>query len=706
MTANDESWVKVVVRFRPLIGTELGYNPLTCIEITEDQVTIYPPGTISLTFTFNSVLEPISTQEQMYDSAPRNIVEAIMQGFNGTIFTYGQLSSGKTYTMFGETTEPERMGIVPRMINTIFDTIDTADENIEFLIKVSFCELYMEKIYDLLNPLGNDLKLKNNKKGPYIENLREVYTSCDFDIHELIKVGLLNKSHRDSQSHGRASASHTLFSISVQQVTPEGSYKVGKLYLVDLAGTEKGSVASSPTFKHEQMKSVNTSLTTLGIIISTLAEKTTSFIPYRASKLTRILQESLGGNSKTALIITCSPSPLNVEETLSSLRFGTRVKSVKNHPVVNREHSLIELKGQFVKKLDIYHQMSYRISVLEEKLDKVNQERLSLRMYSAEDEGVKCLVDYSEIKQEIDDVRDRILEQEELKKHYEMNIESTTFSINELKIAEEQHKINLEELENQSNILDIELKDIEHNLEILVTSIDTMSTNLESENLDIESMELTLAKIQAEIEHSKCQLKCLTEMRSSLSKAAVEEQLRRRIREEKDKNKIMKEEMRKMEYEIDLLLFKKYRDYIEADALQATGKKNFEVELAIDKARMKFLEDERNMNSVQKNAKTQLDALSKMLDKISKEYRGLTGQFSESQLEKMIFQRKSVRLEEKVKILAEDIDKIDKRLARIEKVNGNASQIGELGRLLQKSNSVNSSLPSRRLQYSINGGFS
>ncbi|OMJ85908.1 hypothetical protein SteCoe_12683 [Stentor coeruleus] len=705
MNTNDETGVKVIVRFRPQIGNELSYNPQSCIEITQNHVTVYPPGSISLTFTFDYILDPLSTQEQTYESGPKEIVESVMQGFNGTIFTYGQLDSGKSYTMFGEQSEPEFMGIIPRMIGTLFDWIDSEDEHVEFLIKVSFFELYMEKIFDLLNPLGNDLKLKNNKKGPYIESLREVYTTCDFDIHELIKVGLLNKSHRDSQNSTQAPYSHTVFSISVQQTTSEGACKIGKLYLVDLAGSEKISTCASPTLKQEQV-SVSTSLNTLGSVISALTDKNIGFIPYRASKLTRILQESLGGNSKTALIINCSPSPLNVEETLNSLRFGTRVRSVRNYPVVNREYSLFDLKAQFVKKLENYHKMTHKISLLEEQLAKVNQERLSLRMYSIEDDSTKIPVDYTEIKQEIEEIKQRISEQEELKNQYEESIQASTLKIEELKIINEQQKIALQELESHSNMLDTELKEVEYSLESVLASVDLMNSEYQDDLTSIENMEKSLSKLQGEIEHGKCQLKCMTDMRSSVSKAAVEEQLRRRIKEEKEKNKSLKEDMKKIEYEIDLLLFKKFKDYMEADNLQVTGKKIFDIEMAIDKARMKYLEDERSMTLLQKNARTQMDALSKTLDKISKEYRNLTSKYSEIQLEKLIFQRKTLRLEEKCDKIAEDIARVDKRFMRIDKFNGNASQIGELGRLLQKANSVHSSLTARRLQYSINGGFS
>ena len=703
MNVNDEGIVKVIIRVRPLIGNELTYVPLSCVEISDNLITVYPPGTVSLTFSFDDVLPSISSQEEVYNSGPKEIIQSVMQGFNGTILTYGQMSSGKTYSMFGDQNDPDKMGIIPRMICTVFDYIDLAEEKIEFLIKVSFFDIYMEKIFDLLNPLGNDLKLKKGKKGVYIDNLREVFTTCDFDIHELIRVGLKNKINRDNLHPGRTNASHTIFSLTIQQTASEHICKIGKLYLVDLAGSEK--IHSDTPTNADRQKSVYTSLTNLGIVINALAEKNNSFIPYRNSLLTRILQESLGGNSKTILIITCSPSPLNVEETLSSLRFATRVKAIKNYPIINREYSILELKHQFHQKLEQLQILNKKLKLLESQRQTYNRnKRLSLKTISVEEDIIKDSFDYTELMQEIEDIKSRIIEQEELKKKLEMEIESINFSIQELERINNTQQDVLQRLEHKSNQLDNELKEAENILESVLACVEPLDFENESINDKIEDIEKKLDVTLANIEHYKCQQKCLTDMRSSLSTAAVEEQLRRRIKEEKDKNKIIKEEMRRAQYEIDLLLFKKYKDYMEADNLQITGKKIFELELNIDKARMKYLEDEKNLNSLQRQAKIQRDALSITADKVTKDYRKLTYSYSETQLEKLIHQKKSARLEEKALKLAADIEKVEKKLSKLKTIQGNYSHIGELNKILSRANNMNSSLAARRLQYSIIGG--
>lgn len=701
MNANDEGVVKVIVRLRPLLGAELTYSPLSCMELSENLLTIYPPGTVSLTFTFDKILSPISAQEEVYSNGPLQIIESVMEGFNGTIFTYGQVSSGKTYTMFGDQTDPEKMGIIPRVICTIFDMIDSAEESAEFLIKVSFCEIYMEKVFDLLNPKGENLKLKNGSKGVFIEDLREVYTTCDFDIHELIKVGLNNKQSRDESIEGRAEASHTIFSITISQ-TVDRVCKVGTLFLVDLAGSEKVNASSSPS-RVSQAKTVNTSLTTLGIVINALTEKSNIFIPYRASKLTRILQESLGGNSKTVLIITCSPSPLNVEETISSLRFGTRVKAVKNFPIVNREQTLDELKQQYLVKVNALKRANRKLNLLQMTADKAKGERNSLTFSSrpsiSEDQSPKFPLDFSELHQELEEVKIRTEEQEKIQKKLENEIAKAKFLIIGLDEAKNLQLPILAKIESQSNLLEIQLKDAENQLETALASVDLLNAEYEEKIAEVEEVELKLDKIVSEAEHSKCQLRCMTEMRSSLSTAAVEEQLRRRVKEEKDKNKAIKEEIKKTQYEIDLLLFKKYKNYVEADQLQSTGKRIFELELSIDKARMKYMEDEKMMSLLQRQAKTQRDALSLTADKITKKFRTLTSSFSESQLEKLIFQKKSGRLEEKCAKLEQDIEKVSKKLARVGKIQQNCSHLGELNKALQRN--MKSSLASRRLQYSL-----
>ena len=216
-------------------------------------------------------------------------------------------------------------GVIPRMVRTVFNRIETASETIEFSVKVSMVEIYMEKIRDLIDPKKDYLRIHEEKgKGVYMQGVEEVYISSETEVYDLMKLGNSNRSIASTNMNAESSRSHSLFILTVtQNNTADLSCKVGRLYLVDLAGSEKISKTGAEGQTLEEAKMINKSLTTLGKVITALTDKKAKHIPYRESKLTRILSESLGGNSKTCLIITCSPHTDNEQETLSTLRFGT-----------------------------------------------------------------------------------------------------------------------------------------------------------------------------------------------------------------------------------------------------------------------------------------------------------------------------------------------------------------------------------------------
>jgi predicted nucleic acid-binding Zn-ribbon protein len=334
-------------------------------------------------------------------------------------------------------------------------------------------------------------------------------------------------------------------------------------------------------------------------------------------------------------------------------------------------------------KIEALREASRRLEYLESQ--ELPQEKQGFR--SLVDDSPKEpveTVDYSEIKEELAEINRRIEQQELLKVKLENEISSCQVTLKELKETDVEQKELLQKLESTSEVLESDIKEVENNLESFLTSVDGMNTEYEAEYQYIQGLEQKVSELFADIEHLKCKLKCMTDFRSSISKAAVEEQLRRRIREEKDKNKQIKDEVKKIQFEIDVLLFKRYKDYMEADNLQIAGKKIFDLELEIDKERMKYLEDEQKLNFEQKQSKMHRDALNKTVDNISRDYRNLTSRHAEVLLEKLIFQRKSSRLEEKVQKLMSDIVKIDKRLVRIEKFQGNAD-VGEKGKNMQRS---------------------
>ncbi|GAM17301.1 hypothetical protein SAMD00019534_004760 [Acytostelium subglobosum LB1] len=342
------SSIRVVCRFRPQNKIELAQGGCSIVEVN-DGLTVNIKGNegANHSFTFDRIYTEKNSQKDVYDDAAKPVIEDIMQGYNGTIFVYGQTSSGKTHTMQGPSIDdPELKGVIPRMINTVFDCIKKADENIEFIVKASYIEIYMEKIRDLLDIRKDNLKVREEKaKGVWVEGTTEVYIYREDDILEVMRTGQANRAIASTNMNAESSRSHSIFILSIQQKNlKEGSLKNGKLYLVDLAGSEKVAKTGAQGLTLDEAKMINKSLSSLGNVINALTDGKSAHIPYRDSKLTRVLQESLGGNSRTTLIINCSPSSYNEVETISTLRFGSRAKNIKNKAKINQERSAAELK--------------------------------------------------------------------------------------------------------------------------------------------------------------------------------------------------------------------------------------------------------------------------------------------------------------------------------------------------------------------------
>lgn len=319
-------------------------------------------------FTFDRVFDINSSQIDVYNVAAKPIIDSVMDGFNGTVFAYGQTGSGKTFTMQGPDIEDlELQGIVPRMVRTVFNHIDNSSENIEFTVKVSMMEIYMEKIRDLLDPSKSNMQIKVDKtKGIYVGDLTERYISTDLDVYDIMRIGNDNRKVASTSMNDQSSRSHSIFVMTVHQTNlDDQTSKTGILYLVDLAGSEKVGKTGAKGHTLDEAKGINKSLSTLGKVINSLTDGKSKHVPYRESKLTRILSESLGGNAKTTLIITCSPSTYNDMETISTLRFGTAARNIKNKPKVNKELTVAEMKKALNKNLKIIQIKTYRIGILE-----------------------------------------------------------------------------------------------------------------------------------------------------------------------------------------------------------------------------------------------------------------------------------------------------------------------------------------------------
>ena len=298
------------------------------------------------------MFDTTSRQTDVFDFSIRSTVDDILNGYNGTVFAYGQTGAGKSYTMMGaDIDDEEQRGIIPRIVEQMFTNILRSPGNIEYTVRVSYMEIYMERIRDLLVPQNDNLPVHEEKsRGVYVKGLLEIYVSSVQEVFEVMRRGGAARATAATNMNQESSRSHSIFVITITQKNVEtGSAKSGQLFLVDLAGSEKVGKTGASGQTLEEAKKINKSLSALGMVINSLTDGKSTHIPYRDSKLTRILQESLGGNSRTTLIINCSPSSYNDQETLSTLRFGVRAKAIKNKAKINAELSPSELK-QLLKK--------------------------------------------------------------------------------------------------------------------------------------------------------------------------------------------------------------------------------------------------------------------------------------------------------------------------------------------------------------------
>ncbi|EHY53689.1 Kinesin heavy chain [Exophiala dermatitidis] len=340
--------IKVVARFRPQNKVEIANGGQPIVQFLGEDTCQVQSSETNAPFTFDRVFDMSSQQSDIFDFSIRSTVEDVMNGYNGTVFAYGQTGAGKSYTMMGDMDDPDKKGIIPRITEQIFDSILVhGSAQIEYTVGISYLEIYMERIRDLLNPVMDNLPINEGPKGPYVKGLREIYVNTVDEVYTAMHLGQRSRVTASTNMNLESSRSHSIFLVTINQKDVNtGSQKSGMLYLVDLAGSEKVGKTGASGQTLEEAKKINKSLSALGMVINALTDGKSTHVPYRDSKLTRILQESLGGNSRTTLIINCSPSSYNDAETVSTLRFGMRAKTIRNKAKINAELSPAELKRQ------------------------------------------------------------------------------------------------------------------------------------------------------------------------------------------------------------------------------------------------------------------------------------------------------------------------------------------------------------------------
>lgn len=316
-------------------------------------------------FYFDEVFDSDAAQNAVYKSVVRPLIDQVLLGFNCTVFAYGQTGTGKTYTMEGNKSEDDLnweedpySGIIPRAISQLFDTLKDHDN--EFTVRVSFLELYNEDTYDLLSPIDDTTKLKifddaQRKGSVIVGGLEEIIVQSKAEIYDILKRGSAKRQTAATFLNACSSRSHTIFSVTVHiregSIEEDELLKIGKLNLVDLAGSENIGRSGAQGKRARESGNINQSLLTLGRVITALVEKR-PHIPYRESKLTRLLQDSLGGKTKTSIIATISPSLADIEDTLSTLDYASRAKKITNKPEMNQRLTKKALLREYAQEID------------------------------------------------------------------------------------------------------------------------------------------------------------------------------------------------------------------------------------------------------------------------------------------------------------------------------------------------------------------
>ncbi|XP_057617960.1 kinesin-like protein KIF1A isoform X11 [Chionomys nivalis] len=379
--------VKVAVRVRPFNSREMSRDSKCIIQMSGSTTTIVnpkqpkeTPKSFSFDYSYWSHTSPedinYASQKQVYRDIGEEMLQHAFEGYNVCIFAYGQTGAGKSYTMMGKQ-EKDQQGIIPQLCEDLFSRInDTTNDNMSYSVEVSYMEIYCERVRDLLNPKnkGNLRVREHPLLGPYVEDLSKLAVTSYNDIQDLMDSGNKARTVAATNMNETSSRSHAVFNIIFTQKRHDAetditTEKVSKISLVDLAGSERADSTGAKGTRLKEGANINKSLTTLGKVISALAEmdsgpnknkkkKKTDFIPYRDSVLTWLLRENLGGNSRTAMVAALSPADINYDETLSTLRYADRAKQIRCNAIINEDpnNKLIrELKDEVTRLRDLLY---------------------------------------------------------------------------------------------------------------------------------------------------------------------------------------------------------------------------------------------------------------------------------------------------------------------------------------------------------------
>uniref|UniRef100_A0A803NQ84 Kinesin motor domain-containing protein n=1 Tax=Cannabis sativa TaxID=3483 RepID=A0A803NQ84_CANSA len=574
-TVDSSQCVRVAVNIRPLITSEVLFGCTDCISVVpgEPQVQIG-----SHSFTYDYVYGGTGSPSTIYDDCVAPLVDALFHGYNATVLAYGQTGSGKTYTMgTNYKGEGSSFGIIPKVMDTVFKGVSGKKSNREFLIRVSFIEIFKEEVFDLLDTSSTTTFSKNEgaasskpvgparapiqiretaNGGITLAGVTEAEVQTKEEMASYLTRGSLSRATASTNMNSQSSRSHAIFTITMEQkkivngtaATDDFGDEIlcAKLHLVDLAGSERAKRTGGDGMRFKEGIHINKGLLALGNVISALGDekkrKETGHVPYRDSKLTRLLQDSLGGNSKTVMIACVSPADTNAEETLNTLKYANRARNIQNKAVINRDpmaaqlqrmRSQVEqLQGEllFYRGCDAgtspYEELQIlkrKVSLLEASKEELKRElqesqvtcqHLTQRAFEAQVEKDKLamkiemarnadIVD-QEKEQEHSCVQEKLdRELKELDKELEQKeaeMKRVAAGGNNTSVLKQHYEKKVHELEQEKRVLQREIDELRHNLASISSTTDDGAQKLKEDYLQklnlLESQVSALKKKQ------------------------------------------------------------------------------------------------------------------------------------------------------------------------------------------------------------------
>eukprot|EP01119_Soliformovum_irregulare_P010103 TRINITY_DN246_c0_g3_i1.p1 TRINITY_DN246_c0_g3~~TRINITY_DN246_c0_g3_i1.p1 ORF type:complete len:1281 (+),score=503.97 TRINITY_DN246_c0_g3_i1:73-3915(+) len=551
--------IQVIVRFRPVNDREIKEDGVgnavklnAHLEFGDTQVKIvYDDSNEVQAYTFDRVFwnQKKTSQQDVYDVTARETIKDVCSGYNGTIFAYGQTGTGKSFTMFGPNMATDLKGIIPRSCVDIFKFIANAPQDSEYTVKCSFLEIYNENLRDLLNPKGQPLKIRENKDGSiWIENLTQQPVNSEPDVLQLIQTGEKHRTVSSTQMNEASSRSHSLFILNMSQKLPDGSIKTGYLNLVDLAGSESVGKTGATGVTLEEAKKINQSLSALGNCIYSLSQKKKGHVPYRNSKLTHILRESLGGNCKTTLLIACSPHRFNIEETISTLKFGHRAKKLKNEVKQNKVQSVDEMAKTITTTTNELNELKEYVRMMESQMSKT---------YRIEPSQLKEMIATAQLpvsppqerseEVQLEKAESELNELKDLKDSSQARLMQLNQQIDQLGRQDSQNRSEIERLEFKLKKEQGEVKNLNIEIEVKEIEVRKLEEKIHQAALDAENRERLLQETQSKNKEMELELKRfreLTKMEDERRKEILRE--KRELEELKKKNKELEEELRRV----------------------------------------------------------------------------------------------------------------------------------------------------------------